>query len=294
MHNLSTGKDGSLGWQALLEQGSVYASEDWPGALPTRGVASDIFIANARAAAVTYSSVLLKFSQYPYKLANLIHPKLEFEVEALCFLSAKKCSLDAFSQHLRGMFPSVPLLATPLCRNMLGTAFSMYDITTFSTERLHSQNARQIFSRPQTHKLSLHQLAVLHSGIGAPSALMPLLPKARPPLAQKRVGVEVHGDRGQRPLKKARGGGGAWRAFVFLDTLQRSPSRPAPWNFKERNLSERYRNLSVEERQVCEELGKAACKLHQNRQRSFPKTYSKAWLDLQHAHPHAKSAGAHP
>ena len=216
LHTLSAGAEGSVGWDALQQQGLLYESDAWQHAVHTEAISSDIFIANALAAGATYCNVVLKFSTFPFKLAELIRPTADLELEALALLTARECSLDAFSSELRKRFPTVTALSSPSCLNMVRAMMSFYDVTTFSTERLHSKNSRRILSRRQTHQLSLHHLGIFHTGSGTPSPFMPLLPAP----VQAVPGFRVGDNRRVRKPKRKRGGGGPWRAFVHLQSQQ--------------------------------------------------------------------------
>ena len=249
--------------------------EWWLAAEPLESSSADIFILIAFVSALTYHSVGMQFSCYPYQLASLIRP-LQSEADkfeaAVCFLSAPRCCLDPFSQHLRRLFPGAKDLCGPLAQSYLHAALGMMDANTFSVEQLHSQNARRIWSRTMTARMSLHQTSVFHAGKAAPSYVEGVAEFDSTPSSSSRKHKRADDDEAiKKQQKKRKGGGGTWRAFVHLDSLSREHG--VDGNFKHLNLKERYLNMSDDLRQRCEELGKQATRLHAVGQVGFSTTH---------------------
>eukprot|EP00971_Amphidinium_carterae_P326247 6456931-Amphidinium_carterae.4 len=259
--------DASLAASVLQLQSRMYRVDSWWHSAPhTQHAASDIFRLTARSAGIIYANVLLRFSGYPYRLAEMVRPGDAQDEACAAFLRARPCMLDVFSQELRNDFPTMEALKSDECQAMIRCGLEALDMTTFSTERLHSQNARRILSRKMTHPLCVDQVSVFHAGMAAPD------------FAQDFHDVEFAVAKSQRPAstsvnenagKKRRGGGGAYRAYLHLRSQTDAPGYRSRFN-----KHEEYRNLDAEAKRRCIELGKHATALHRSGQPAFPKTYN--------------------
>ena len=232
---------------------------------------STIFKTQAFTAAMAFDSVKQRFAAYPYKLADLVQVGRDGLEEALCFLSAPQCCLDSFSLEFRREFSTVDQLTSPLARTLLRALLSVLEGNTFSTERLHSQNARRILSRKMTHELSIHQAALFHTGVGAPAHVASLACEIshESQIDRKRKGPHVEPDACPPQKRRKKGGGGAWRAFVHLQALSANERQRG---FQHKNLSQQYAAMDEDMRRRCVELGNVATSLHKRGQRSFPRT----------------------
>eukprot|EP00971_Amphidinium_carterae_P352972 6492784-Amphidinium_carterae.3 len=259
--------DGSLATSALQRQLRTYRNDSWWHSAPcTQHAASDIFRLTARSAGMLYANVLLRFSGYPYRLAEMVRPGDAQDEARRAFLDARPCMLDVFSLELRNDFPTMEALRSDECQVMIRCALEALDMSTFSTERLHSQNARRIISRNMTHPLRMEQAGMFHAGMAAPE------------FAQEVHGIELAVAKrpasfpvaSENAAKKRRGGGGAFRAFLHLRSQTDAPGHRTQF----KNKREEYRNLDADTKRQCVELGRQATALHQRGLPSFPKTYT--------------------
>ena len=250
----------------------------WSQAPHTEASAAIIFAVVLRVAAVACYDLLLPFNGYPYKLVELLYPseatpenEAIWQESALQFLTLSPCCLDAFSLHFRGLFREITDLRGATCQQMLHALCQQLDGSTYSTEKLHSLNSRRICARSSTHQMSLPQAAVFH---------MEAIPQGcrqfhgfhachgHPQQHQKRALPQQDSGRG---VKKRRGGGGGWRAFVH-----RQGQGEGSANFKD--LASQYRRLSPENRAAYQELGRQASAVHRHHPgtRAFPLTHKTA------------------
>ena len=249
-------------WEDLA---AMWLDQDWWAHGPAvEQSASELFRATSHSAGLAYDGLHVRFTCYPYRVAELVRgTEEEIEIEKVCFLSAPQCCLDPWSAHLRDLFPDIRALSTSLCRSMIFAAMSLWYGSTYSTERLHSQNARRILGRRQTSRPSLQQVSVWHAGVSSPDFLVDVV---CPPDEQKRKAADQNPEPSH---KRRRGGGGAWRTFCHVEG-----SKQGIVDFKD--LSQRYAALDAECKAVYAELGRQATLLHRSGQTAFPATYRKA------------------
>ena len=139
----------------------------------------------------------------------------DWEANAMAFLSTPRCGLDAFSQVFQEEFGTVVALASERCQQILHMLLRELELSTYSTERLHSSNSRRARARYATHSLTVPQMAVAQSeGI----------PQCCRPFAKLQASTDVSASKGQKRKRleagatdrKKRGGGGAWRAWLHV------------------------------------------------------------------------------
>ena len=240
----------------------------WQEVPPSEAAYTTLFKTQAFAAATAFDNVGKRFGTYPYRLSELLVPGSDGLEEALCFASAPACTLDEFSLAFRREFPTAELLTTPLARTLLRALLSSFEGNTFSTEQLHSQNARRILSRKMTHELSIHQAALFHAGVGAPKHVASLACEQTGSILKRAREDPAPDDAPATKKRKKKGGGGAWRAFVHLQAV----SADATQRGFRRNLRQQYASMDDETRQRCQELGRVATSLRRQGLPAFPRT----------------------
>ena len=231
---------------------NMLAQADWWMQLPqTEANATEVWRLSCRAQAII-ALTRVQFSQWAYRLSTLLGDTAAVEEEMLCFVSAPACGLDPFSVRLREQFGTVEALKSAKFQAMLAAYVHMQEGTTFSTERLHSRNARRTHARRMTHQQDLAGLAVFHQGVAAPRWAVDFMtpPSDRP--------VKRRHAKGKTRAAHSRGGGGAWRALVHSKRSEPDERGRLP-TFAE--LGVMYRSLSVEEKAHYQDLGARATKL---------------------------------
>ena len=132
-------------------------------------MASDTFRVSLRTIGAAHA-MMWKFEGYPYKLIELLcNDEEELDVNILCLMSAPLCCLDRFTVSFRASFPTHQALRSQEARAMLRALFLCFDGSIFSTERLHSANARRVAARTWTHQLRLSQAALGQVGSATPA-----------------------------------------------------------------------------------------------------------------------------
>ena len=262
---------GELAFTALRSSNALLHSPDIAMFMPPTEIASSkLFRAFARMWAVMYDNMHKRYTEYPYKLRLLISPSADLDVHIACFLSAKDCALDQFSKALRKDFGTEEQLKSVEFQQMLKIFFWHMDTSTYSTERLHSQNTRRTRVRAQvTHQLPLHQVALSHAGVAAPAEVRELVserPSTKMQKQQKKRDVPTAPSK-----KRKRVGGGAARAYLHIAAQGVSGQRPS---FSK--LLQGYRTLDDDSRAYYQSLGEAGMKAHRSGTRSFPSTYRRS------------------
>ena len=131
-------------------------------------VATDIFRVSMRGVGAAHAT-MSRFKEYPYKLCELLEvDEHELDVNIACLLSAPLCAVDTFTESFRSQFHSHAQLRSRDARAMLRALFLCLDGSIFSTERIHSANARRVASRRWTHQLRLSQAALGQVGSATP------------------------------------------------------------------------------------------------------------------------------
>ena len=234
----------------------------------TEYMRSNIMRCCMRGAAFVWAKIKTKVQSYPFKIFALIDNRSEALAASLLEESTCACLLDPWSRAFFQAFPTQVALLSEECHQLLVAVASLAICDTFSVERLHSRNARRARARGEGHKPQLKFLGLHHEGYAGPAFLKPppTQPKDRRPrgrpmkvfkrpsgghLAEGRSEAGHHEAEGGRKGGR-RGGGGAWRYFVFKHThgSQLSAERM-------RALGRNYRALSHEEKQRYTAAGRA-------------------------------------
>ena len=201
-----------------------------------------------RPAAAVYQLLGVKVEGFPYKLFSLLEDRTHENAQMIA--QAPPCMLDDFSAQILQQFPTVASLTSSSdLVHILGCCATMVAGTTFSTERLHSGNARRSRAAAHTHKRGVEQLAMQSSSWAAPSWLRP--PQRKGQKEHKKLGPKKRKEStSEAPkAKKSRGGGGAWRAFVHHQ-IQHAGEKN---DFK--MLATKFANLDASTMQYYRELG---------------------------------------
>ena len=135
-----------------------------------------------RPSSVAFQLVWQQLQRYPSRLFRLLGP--DGAAERAHLLEARECVLDDFSLHYRKKYATDEALQSPEARQTLAAAATMCTGNTFSTEVLHSKNARRCRSRHHTHAMTLPTLAYQHLNCSAPDWLQKL---AEPENGQEEV-----------------------------------------------------------------------------------------------------------
>eukprot|EP00971_Amphidinium_carterae_P352799 6492734-Amphidinium_carterae.4 len=209
----------------------------------TETLRSDILRLCFKSAGVVWLLVAEKYnpSAMPWRLFTLLSDASQSKCEEM--LAMRPCCLEDFSRDFLTKHNSTEALLSPEVQAMLHCLASMLDMTTFSTERLHSRNIRRQRKRQQlTYDIDLTSLALHHMALSGENVALaasmedsaqerkkrgrPLKEKTK---ARKSEPPQLQGDeelavahRKRRKLKAVNptqvaargGGGGAWRAFI--------------------------------------------------------------------------------
>ena len=220
----------------------------------TEDAFSKIFRLWCRAPAVVYQLVFVPSSGFPYKLFKLLASRDVATCEAM--LTTPKCMLDPGSQKFISRFDTLDkLMYDSDVLQCLGALAMTMQGTTYSTERIHSSNARRRRGVVHTNVPSLDKLAWQHAAFAGFEWL-----RAHPGTHIQQVGnkqeaVPAPAAPGKRAFrtrkpKRKRGGGGAWRAYCHHQISELK----VPNDFKV--LADRYKQLSEDELLFYKELGR--------------------------------------
>ena len=238
---------------------AVFVSTDHFQGIPkTEDFRTRLFQLIWRAGSVIYQLVALPTQSFPFRLFDLCEvqpPDVELDV-AKGILEVPMCLLDAWSRKLLSRFNTTDALRSLACKHTLTVVAERLQLTTYSTERLHSCNLRRAKARAMTHTADLPHLALQHMATSSPPW--------RPTPEQSKSKNNAKRGRGRPPkhadahgkTKTKRGGGGTWRAFV----LTRLGSQKFSAQIM-RQLSVEYRALQPEERVRFSRLGRAGAVL---------------------------------
>ena len=140
----------------------------WSHLERTEEVAFYIFSSVLRPAAVQWDLLVLRCSQYPYKLFDLLlHPEniaitLQESIDSPCLL-------DPVAKAFFEKYNTAEAVGSIEAREVLKLLCLQPVGHTWSTERLHSSHARKSRTRIQTHAINLPQIAMWHQARAAPS-----------------------------------------------------------------------------------------------------------------------------
>ena len=201
-------------------------AEHWFRDEQTEADLSKLFSVAMRPAAVIHQLLCVRCAGFPFRLFGLLLPELRNPDFAQSLLSAPACMLDDMSRQLLQQYDSSDSLCSSmdLHQTLAALALSIQS-TTFSTERLHSGNARRARGRTHTNLPPIEAVALAHAAHTGPSFLKPPPPPQSKPKGQGKRGRpptgQPAGSEGQPKKRRRRasdgarrGGGGAWRAYV--------------------------------------------------------------------------------
>eukprot|EP00971_Amphidinium_carterae_P045379 892869-Amphidinium_carterae.1 len=161
-------KDG--GWletTMALSHAALHAPELYNNRPKTEGMHTDTFVTCVRPAAVIFKNVIRKLNKCPFTLFELILDRSESKAEELLRLG--HCCLDMFSRKFLDCFSSVEGLLSEDAHQILAAVACRMKLTTVSTERLHSTNARTARMRVETHSCHIEHLALQHAAFAGPA-----------------------------------------------------------------------------------------------------------------------------
>ena len=231
----------------LLE--NVKSQTLWDHMLETDESRSNIWRSNLRLAACLWSLVRVRVKASPYHLSCLLTngPNEERLEAAAAVLATPRCMRDRFTEDFCKAYPTPNAMVSESARQVVAAIELMVATTTYSTERLHSKNARASSRRIQTHTADIATIALPHMSYAGPSWTA----EGRE-LKRKRKRPNMPDREEAQPRKKRRGGGGAWRAFTHYHLQGRRFSGQDM-----QHLKRLYGALSVEEKARWEGVGRA-------------------------------------
>ena len=208
---------------------------------------------------------------FPYRLFSLLLPEYRTHDHAAELLAAPPCMLDDMSRQLLHHFNAPASLCTDQDLLQLLAASAMAaQTTTFSTERLHSGNARRARARTHTNLPPIEAVSLPHAAACTPSFLRsapkatakpaqtakpakrgrPCASKETPEVGRRRKRHRGGPEDNDKSVAHRRGGGGAWRAYVHHQVQHLK--RPAEFA----TLGQEYRSLPPEQMQWYQTLGR--------------------------------------
>ena len=221
----------------------------------TEALRSLIFASSMRGPAAVFQTITTPLCGFPWKIFSLLNDaSLE---NAASILRTPYCLLDPWSREIVAKYPSEEALSadTDLRQMLLMVAQTLLH-TTFTVERAHARNARRSRATAHTWVKSIEALALPHMASSGPPWLSTLSQQAsvaskapRRGRPAKRKEHEPPGEDSLR-LKRRRGGGGAWRAFIHHQT--KSLGRAVDFAA----LREQYVDLSPHDREYYRNLGR--------------------------------------
>ena len=241
----------TLAWHHLTDPAC------WAHIPETETMRSRVCMVMMRAVATCHELLSITAETYPFRLFALAHAEERQQQEALAeqVLMTRRCLLDSFTaSHLQRHNTVASLLCADSLETLRGLSM-LAETQTASTERLHSMNLRKAKQTPMTHRPALESMALRHMSYAGHPVLRP-----EAPMRPARQGDQKRG----RPSKKRAlqqaaevpeaphkgggggggGGGGSWRAFQSVMLGGQKFSTAAV-----KDLSQKYRSLSEEERQ---------------------------------------------
>ena len=261
-------------WNAIHHSALSLRSESlWQNIAPSELHATQLCRASWRMQAVAYDHLIVRYRTYPLKLADLLDEEVERRDRAIeHLLQSPACTLDAYTVSLREKWPNRDALLSTDCHVHIFVFLDAVKGTTFSTERLHSRSGRRVKSRVMTHRLSVKDVALAHSGSTAP-------PWVREVATQcKEVQPFKTAERQGAPAKKKRGGGGSWRAFISHNA---SHSSQESGRIDMKGASQMFRELSPPRVDFYKRLGQLATENHREGVQAFPATQRAFMATLQ-------------
>eukprot|EP00971_Amphidinium_carterae_P197923 3928156-Amphidinium_carterae.1 len=237
--------------QQLMKQTWAGMQDPWSWEFfpETECLRSELCKLSLRPAAVCNELIVLRCRRYPHKLFQLVGACADArDSMADAVLNTPPCLLDRFSKAFLDIYKNVEALTSAESICTLTALAHKAQLTTFSTERLHSRNLRQSRKRVETWRCPLPQLALPHIARCGNTASLTSGTDCKKDNKRGRP-RKVHCDE-EKPCKK--GGGGAWRAFI---SHKFSGQKMTP------NLlhmaGQEYRALSADEKAYFQTVGRA-------------------------------------
>ena len=130
-----------------------------------------IWRTNLRLAACLRALVRVRVKAPPYHLSCLLADgSIEVQLQkAEAVLATPRCMHDAFTQDFCQTFPTPAAMTSEPARQILFAVEMLIATNTYSTERLHSRNARASQRRVQTHSADIATIALPHMSYSGPS-----------------------------------------------------------------------------------------------------------------------------
>ena len=165
-------------------------------------------------AAHVWQLVMQRFTAWPWRIFVLLEDQTEVQAREL--LESAPCLRDPWTQKFMSKYATPAALVSEEAIQTLWALATMIEGNTFTTERLHSRNLRQMARRVQAKAMDITQLAWHHVATPGPFWLpsTPLTDQKK----RKRGRPKKAEGRARKLTKQNRpklvGGGGAWRAFL--------------------------------------------------------------------------------
>ena len=239
-----------------------------------------LFKLASRGATAAYQLIRVRHRGWPYRLWDILRPGQT--VYDLLF--APECTLDEYAANFRSHYALGAEGAAGQMELRVVGEFAHTD--TSSTERIHSVNQRRMKHQVWTHRCELTTLgswflANCHSRQAAEYARHMSPVGSQGPSGSP---AASSGDVAMPLVKKHKGGGGPWRAFLHVHAKGQKLSSA---DFSA--LSARYKALSDTDKEYYNKLGSDAADVHRSGLRSFGKRERVDQLFLQVGH--AAAAG---
>eukprot|EP00971_Amphidinium_carterae_P293578 5828643-Amphidinium_carterae.2 len=193
----------------------------------TEAMRSKIMSVNMRTAACVWEGIHRKTSSYPLRLFSLLFDRSMGNARTI--LECPRCMQDTFTVSILQEFTTPEALLSDDLQQMLSAMAALALGCTFSTERLHSKNARRARTRVHVKRPDAADVGLAHQGWVGPAFLKPLeVPTAkrqqgRPKKTRKKTKKKESSKRKRVRVnalddarKSRKGGGGAWRYHVYL------------------------------------------------------------------------------
>ena len=140
--------------------GLLSSQEAWSLCIQDEASASNIVRLCLKASAVAYELIHWRCKAFPIRLFKILDDRGAAE-EIIGVFNSSTCLLDDFSLAHISAFPSASALCSQESIQILSAVAGQFQGSIYSTESLHSRNARRAKHR-LTHHLSLRHLAMWH------------------------------------------------------------------------------------------------------------------------------------
>ena len=179
---------------------------------------SIVFARALKGPTLAYQLLCVKLRGCPWLWFRLLQDPSH--ATATRILQTPQCLQDELSRHLCRSYPTVEdLMHNSDLHQFLAAIGLVALFTTHSTERAHSTNLKHARTA-QTHRKSVEELALAHQAVAAPSWLQQAWASghARAHRCKRKKAEPLDAEQEARaagPLRRRKGGGGAWRAYQF-------------------------------------------------------------------------------